>query len=98
MSGAPQAALVRLGQRESGVHAEGSAAGQVRARRACALQRSRRSAPSALVPQPASIGAVDNLASGLLAARLAWGARRWKRSPRGANGDAIGLVMQLRAP
>ena len=83
---------------EAGLHTGGSAAGQVRAHRACALQRSRGSAPSALIPQPASIGAVDTLACGLLAAGLAWGAWRWKRSPRGANGDAIGLMMQLRTP
>ena len=67
-----------------------SANGQMRADPACALQCSRRSAPSALIPQTASIGAVDTLACGLLAAGLACGAWRWKRSPRGANGDAIG--------
>ena len=74
-----------------------SANGQMRADPACALQCSRRSALSELTPQPALIGAVETRARGLLAARLARGAWRWKRSPRSANGDAIGLVM-LRIP
>ena len=74
-----------------------SANGQMRADPACALQCSCRSAPSALIPQTASIGAVDTRACGLLADGLAGGARRWKRSSRGAKGDAIGLI-QLCTP
>eukprot|EP00964_Phaeocystis_antarctica_P025795 scaffold14515_cov75-Phaeocystis_antarctica.AAC.3 len=75
-----------------------SANGQMCADPACALQCSCRSAPSALIPQTASIGAVDTRAScGLLADGLAGGARRWKCLPRSANGDAIGLI-QLCTP
>eukprot|EP00964_Phaeocystis_antarctica_P016047 scaffold8882_cov60-Phaeocystis_antarctica.AAC.1 len=74
-----------------------SANGQVRAHRVCALQCSRRSAPSESIPQPASVGELGTRAHGLLADGLAGGAWRWKRLPRSANGDAIGL-MQLHMP
>eukprot|EP00964_Phaeocystis_antarctica_P022747 scaffold12660_cov68-Phaeocystis_antarctica.AAC.1 len=56
-----------------------SANGQMRADPACVLQCSRCSAPSALIPQTASVGEVDARACGLLAAGLAEGAQRWKR-------------------
>eukprot|EP00964_Phaeocystis_antarctica_P062838 scaffold37680_cov65-Phaeocystis_antarctica.AAC.1 len=56
-----------------------------------------RSAPSESIPQPTSVGELGTRAHGLLAFGLAGGARRWKRLPRSANGDAIGL-MQLCTP
>ena len=57
----------------------------------------RRSAPSESIPQPASVGELGTRAHGLLADGLTGCAPRWKRLPRGANGDAIGL-MQLCTP
>eukprot|EP00964_Phaeocystis_antarctica_P073581 scaffold45159_cov97-Phaeocystis_antarctica.AAC.2 len=72
---------------------------QVRAHQA-RVQQARgfhRSAPSESIPQPTSVGELGTCAHGLLADGLAGGARRWKRLPRSANGDAIGL-MQLRTP
>ena len=72
---------------------------QVRAHQARAQQQRgfRRSAPSESTPQPASVGELGTRAHGLLADGLAGGAWRWKRLPRSANGDAIGL-MQLCTP
>ena len=55
------------------------------------------SAPSEIIPRPASVGELGTRAHGLLAFGLAGGAWRWKRLPRSANGDAIGL-MQLCTP
>eukprot|EP00964_Phaeocystis_antarctica_P162034 scaffold135507_cov316-Phaeocystis_antarctica.AAC.1 len=72
---------------------------QVRAHQARAKQARgfHRSAPSESIPQPASAGELGTCAHGLLPDGLAGCARRWKRLPRGAHGDAIGL-MQLCAP
>ena len=73
--------------------------GQVHDRQARAQQARcfRLSVSSESIPQPASVGEVDTRACGLLAAGLARAARRWKRPPRGAKGDAVGLS-QLLAP
>ena len=55
------------------------------------------SASSESIPQPASVGELGTRAHGLLAAGLARAARRWKRSLRSANGNAI-VVTVLRSP
>ena len=67
---------------------------QVRAHQARAQQQRgfRRSAPSESVSQPASVGELGTRAHGLLANGLAGGAQRWNRLPRGANGDAMGMM------
>ena len=72
---------------------------QVRAHQARAKQARgfRRSVPSESIPQPASVGELGTRAHGLLAAGLARAARRWKRSLRSANGNAI-VVTVLRSP
>ena len=73
--------------------------GQVRAHQARAQQQRgfRCSASSESIPQPASVGELGTRAHGLLAAGLARAARRWKRSLRSANGNAI-VVTVLRSP
>ena len=72
---------------------------QVRAHQARAQQQRgfRCSASSESIPQPASVGELGTRAHGLLAAGLARAARRWKRSLRSANGNAI-VVTVLRSP